>query len=142
MSSLSCARSTSVTLHDDIGGDDGIRAVLRTLYDQLFDDPMVGFLFAGRDKLHLVEQQVRFTARFLGGPDRYEGKPLPAAHATLPLLPGHFDRRHHLLGLALVAHAVPAHVAARWLEIDESLRSSVLASGEGARELTRKPEGG
>ena len=129
-----------MSLYDDIGGEEPIRAVLRTLYDQLFDDVMVGFLFAGKDKEHIVEQQVRFTARFLGGPARYEGKPLPEAHAALPLLPGHFDRRHHLLRLALEEHAVPAHVAARWLEIDESLRTSVLASGADARDLARKPE--
>ena len=129
-----------MSLYDDIGGDDGIRAVLKTLYDQLFEDLMVGFLFAGKDKAHLIEQQLRFTARFLGGPSRYDGKPLPEAHAKLPLLPGHFDRRHHLLALALEKHAVPKHVAEAWLKIDESLKTSVLASGEGARELARKPE--
>jgi truncated hemoglobin YjbI len=130
-----------VSLYDDIGGEEPIRAVLQTLYDQLFEDVMVGFLFAGKDKRHLVEQQVRFTARFLGGPARYDGKPLPEAHASLPLLPGHFDRRHHLLELALAAHGVAPPVAARWLEIDESLRTSVLASGADARDLARKPEG-
>ena len=129
-----------MTFYDDIGGDDGIRAVLETLYDQLFEDMMVGFLFAGRDKAHLIEQQLRFTARFLGGPSRYDGKPLPEAHAHLPLLPGHFDRRHHLLRLALEKHEVVPHVAAAWLKIDKSLKTSVLASGEEARALARKPE--
>lgn len=127
-----------MSLYDDIGGEPGIRTVLQTLYDALFEDMMVGFLFAGKDKQHLIEQQVRFTARFLGGPARYTGKPLPEAHASLPLLAGHFDRRHHLLRLALESHRVPAHVAAEWLRIDQSLRGSVLASGEEARALARK----
>ena len=90
-----------MSFYDDMGGEPALRAVLRTLYDRLFDDLMVGFLFAGKDKERLIEHQLWFTARFLGGPSRYEGKSIPDAHAALPLLPGHFDRRHHLLAEAL-----------------------------------------
>lgn len=128
----------AVSLYDDIGGDAGIRVVLKTLYDQLFDDPMVGFLFAGKDKAHLIEQQLRFTARFLGSAAPYEGKALPEAHAKLPLLSGHFERRHHLLKLALEKHEVPEHVATEWLRVDRALKGSVLRSGEEARDLARK----
>jgi hemoglobin len=127
------------TLYEAIGGEDAVRAVLQDLYDRLFADPIVGFLFEGKDKAHIVEQQLAFTCRFLGGPQRYEGKPLPTAHAPLPLLPGHFDRRHHLLGIVLRAHHVPDAVREAWLGIDESLRTSVLASGEQAREKAREP---
>jgi len=119
-------------------GEDKVRSVLRSLYDRLFVDPMVGFLFEGKDKVHIVEQQVAFTCRFLGGPQRYAGKPLPEAHAALPLLPGHFDRRHHLLATVLEQHGVPDDVRRAWLRIDESLRPSVLAAGVEAREKTRE----
>ena len=127
------------TPYEAIGGESAVRAVLQALYDRLFVDPMVGFLFAGKDKAHIVEQQLAFTCRFLGGPQRYDGKPLPAAHASLPLLPGHFDRRHHLLGQILREQGVPEEVQRAWLDIDEGLRTSVLASGEQARERTREP---
>jgi hemoglobin len=126
------------TPYEAIGGEEKIRSVLRSLYDQLFVDPMVGFLFAGRDKEHIVEQQVAFTCRFLGGPQRYTGKPLPEAHAALPLLPGHFDRRHFLLARALEDPSVPEEVRRAWLHIDESLRPSVLAAGSEAREKTHQ----
>ena len=102
---------------DDVGGEAGLRAILRTLYDRLFDDLMVGFLFAGKDKAALVEHQLWFTAKFLGGPSRYEGKSMPDAHAHLPLLPGHFDRRHQLLRQTLEDHAVPEHVQREWLRV-------------------------
>jgi truncated hemoglobin YjbI len=128
-----------VSLYDDIGGEPAIRAVLRTLYDRLFADLLVGFLFAGKDKETLIEHQLWFTARFLGGPSRYEGRPLPEAHAALPLLPGHFDRRHHLLAEALAEHRAPAHVADEWLRVDASLRTAVLRSGEDARDRARRP---
>jgi hemoglobin len=125
------------TLYEAAGGEAKVRAVLTSLYDQLFDDPIVGFLFQGKDKAHIVEQQVAFTCRFLGGPQRYEGKSLPEAHASLPLLPGHFDRRHHLLAQALERQDVPETVRLAWLRIDQGLRTSVLSTGVQARERTR-----
>jgi truncated hemoglobin YjbI len=130
-----------MSLWDDAGGEQGVRRVLRALYDELFEDVMVGFLFAGKDKEKIVEQQVWFTARFLGGPqDRYHGRPLPEAHASLPLLPGHFDRRHHLLREILVKQGVAAHVREAWLRIDQNLKTSVLKSGAEARERARRED--
>jgi hemoglobin len=126
------------TAYEAIGGEEKVRAVLQRLYDRLFVDPMVGFLFEGKDKAHIVEQQLAFTCSFLGGPQRYEGKPLPEAHAPLPLLPGHFDRRHHMLAQVLAELNVPEEVRSVWLRIDEGLRTSVLASAEEAREKTRE----
>jgi truncated hemoglobin YjbI len=102
----------------------------------------VGFLFEGKDRAHIVEQQVAFTCAFLGGPQRYTGKPLPEAHAALPLLPGHFDRRHRLLEQVLVELGVSGPVKELWLRIDESLRPSVLAAGTEARAATRSGTGG
>jgi hemoglobin len=125
------------SLYEAVGGEDAVRSILASLYDRLFVDPIVGFLFEGKDKAHIVEQQVAFTCRFLGGPQRYDGKALPAAHAALPLLPGHFDRRHHLLAIVLTDQSVPDDVKRAWLHIDESLRSSVLAAGKDARDRTR-----
>ncbi|MDP9148325.1 MAG: group 1 truncated hemoglobin [Myxococcota bacterium] len=128
-----------MTPYEAIGGEAKIRAVLQKLYDALFDDPMVGFLFHGKDKAHLVEQQLAFTCAFLGGPQRYGGRSLPEVHSGLPLLPGHFDRRHWLLRQALDEHEVAEDVKAAWLRIDEGLRASVLASGEDARARAREP---
>jgi hemoglobin len=127
------------TLYEAVGGEPAVRAILQALYDKLFSDPMVGFLFEGKDKAHIVEQQLSFTCRFLGGPQRYGGKPLPEAHARLPLLPGHFDRRHFLLAQTLDEQRVPEEAKRMWLSIDESLRPSVLGAGDEAREKTRMP---
>jgi hemoglobin len=127
-----------MTLYEAMGGEPRVRAVLRSLYDKLFVDPMVGFLFDGKDKEHIIEQQVAFTCRFLGGPHVYTGRSLPLTHAALPLLPGHFDRRHRLLEQVLAEQNVPAEVSRAWLQIDESLRSSVLAAAEAARAKTRE----
>lgn len=130
--------SATRSLYDELGGEPVLRRVLRALYDRLFDDLMVGFLFEGKDKEKLIEHQLHFTARFLGGPSAYTGKSMPDAHAHLPLLPGHFDRRHQILREVLTAHAVPEAVRAEWLRVDQSLRIAVLKSGEAARERARR----
>jgi hemoglobin len=126
------------TPYDTIGGEAHVRAVIEILYDRLFEDPVVGFLFEGKDKGHIVEEQVVFTCSFLGGPQRYSGKPLPEAHAKLPLLAGHFDRRHLLLAQVLEQRGVPQDVCTEWLRIDAALRPSVLAAGEDARRKTHE----
>ena len=128
------------TLYDAVGGEAKVEAVLRALYDRLFVDPIVGFLFEGKDKDRIVLQQTAFTCAFLGGSQRYRGLPLPEAHAGLPLLAGHFDRRHRLLEHVLTEQGVDADAAREWLKIDEALRTSVLAAGEAARAATRLPE--
>jgi len=125
----------STSLYDEIGGEEGLRRVLVALYDRLFEDTMIGFFFAGKDKAELVEHQLWFTARFLGGPNRYAGRSLPDAHAALPILPGHFARRHQILSEVLEAHHVPEAVRAEWLRVDQSLRHAVIKSGEEARRL-------
>jgi hemoglobin len=122
-------------------GEAKVRAVLQALYDRMFVDPIVGFLFEGKDKARIVEAQVALTCAFLGGPQRYEGKPLPEAHASLPLLPGHFDRRHHLLAEVMEELRVPEDAREMWLQVDAGLRGSVLAAGEIAREKSREPHG-
>jgi truncated hemoglobin YjbI len=127
----------SASLYDEIGGEAGLRRVLRTLYDRLFDDPMIGFFFAGKDKEKLIEHQLWFTARFLGGPSRYEGRSLPDAHAALPILSGHFDRRERILREVLEQHGVPEAVRDEWLRVDQSLRHAVIKSGAEARDKAR-----
>ena len=127
------------TPFEAIGGETRVRAVVQRLYERLLVDPMVGFLFEGKDLNRIVDHQVAFTCAFLGGPTQYTGKPLPEAHAHLPLLKGHFDRRHHVLEEVLVEQGVPSPVVRLWLDIDESLRASVLRAGREARDKTREP---
>ncbi|MCC6648775.1 MAG: hypothetical protein IT374_24820 [Polyangiaceae bacterium] len=108
-----------------------IEAVLRALYDRMFDDPIVGFFFVGKDRDHIVMAQVPLVRRMLGERGvSYDGKPIPEAHAELPILPGHFDRRHFLLAEVLRERGVPDEVRARWLEVDRGFRDAVLKLGD------------
>ena len=117
------------TFFERAGGEQGIRAAVQPLYERLFADPMVGFLFAGHDLQRIVDQQVIFTSRMLGADVPYEGKPLPEAHQASPILPGHFDRRHWLLREVLLSRGMEESAREAWLRLDLALRPVILKQG-------------
>lgn len=109
-----------------IGGEDGLRTVLRDFYNRLYADVMIGYLFRPHDKAQLVESQLQFTGRAIGGPVTYEGKTLRAAHQGLNIREGQFWRRHQILKEVLADHAVDAEVQRIWIELDIKLKPSVV----------------
>lgn len=118
---------------DQLGGLDGLRRILADFYDRLYADILIGFFFQPHPKEHLVEMQTRFMGRALGGAVEYTGKPVREAHEALPILPGHFDRRHAILRQVLEDHGVPDEAKRAWLTLDLRLRPLILRTGEEAR---------
>jgi hemoglobin len=115
---------TKANLFAVIGGD-ALRAVIVDFYDRIFDDIMIGFLFIGKDKQHLIDREWEFTAHFLGGPVAYTGRPIKAAHAKSPIFGGHFERRLQILRNTLNKHNVHTEVAQAWIDHQLALRSQV-----------------
>lgn len=114
-------------LFDRIGGD-ALRRVLEDFYERVFADPMIGFLFEGKNKQRLVQKEWEMTARLLGATEiRYTGRPMPQAHAQSPILGGHFERRRQILEDTLADHGVDAEVRAAWLDHTRALRPQVTA---------------
>jgi hemoglobin len=111
-------------LFDRIGGE-RLREVIADFYTRLFHDPMIGFLFAGKDRKRLIDKEWEFTAGLLGADVAYTGRPIRAAHARSPILGGHFERRLQILRETLEAHEVDAAVRERWLAHTEALRDQV-----------------
>jgi hemoglobin len=127
-------------LCEQAGGVEGLRAVLRTFYDAVYDDVMIGYLFDGIDKERLIAREAELTARLLG--DRavaYTGQPMRAAHARHHILSGHFARRLQLLKQAMEAHGLPAPVRAAWVAHTEALRPQVVTAGSCAQEPAENP---
>ena len=115
-----------MTLFDQLGGD-RLRAVIVDFYQRVFDDVMIGFLFVGKDRARLIDREWEMAARMLGADVRYQGRPLREAHARVPILGGHFDRRLQLLKDALAAHDVPVAVQDALVAHTVALRSQVTA---------------
>lgn len=110
-------------LMDRIGGLEGLRRVVTSFYDAVFDDVMIGFFFRGLNKASLIDREVELAARMLGAEHiEYTGRPLQKAHARHPIMGGQFDRRTQLLREAMQRHDVPPEVQEAWIEHTERLR--------------------
>jgi hemoglobin len=114
------------TLFEKIGAE-RLRAVLVDFYDRVFDDIMIGFLFAGKDKQRLIDKEWEFAAALLGAKVAYTGKPMTKAHAASPILGGHFERRQQLLRDTLADHKVSAEVVDAWIQHNDRLRQQITA---------------
>lgn len=115
-----------MSLFEAAGGEAGIKAVLRTFYDAVFDDVMIGFFFARADKERLIQKEYELTAAALGAPGvSYTGKKMGAAHAGRGIFGGQFERRQQLLREALERHGVPLEVREAWMAHAESLRDQI-----------------
>ncbi len=114
-----------MTLYERIG-DELVRRAITVFYERAFADGVLAHFFFGKDRAHITSQQVDFAASMLGGPTRYRGKPLGAAHKDLAIRGPHFARRQVLMREVLVEVGVPAALRDEWLAREESLRSLIV----------------
>ncbi len=107
-------------------GRDGVRAVVADFYDRVFRDVMIGFMFQGKDKQHLIEREWEFACGFLGDPDiKYAGRPLRTAHASHTIFGGHFERRLQILRETMRDHDVDPEVQQAWIDHTNALRGQI-----------------
>ena len=107
-------------------GSDKLRSVITDFYSRLFGDLMIGFLFEGKNRQHLIDREYEFTAGFLGNKDvKYTGRSMRTAHAQSPIFGGHFERRLQILRETLRDHAVDAEVQQVWIDHTLALRAQI-----------------
>lgn len=115
----------SSELFDRIGAE-ALRAVIRDFYDRVFPDVMIGFMFRGKDKQHLIDREYELAAALLGAPGvTYSGRPMRVAHAQHTIFGGHFERRLQIMRETMRDHAVDAEVQQVWLDHQNALRSQI-----------------
>lgn len=113
-----------MTLFERIGGD-ALRAVIADFYDRVFRDVMIGFMFEGKNKPHLIEREWELAAALLGGDVKYTGRPMRTAHAQHTIFGGHFERRLQILKETMRDHAVDPEVQQVWIDHTNALRSQI-----------------
>jgi len=107
-------------------GEAKLRAVLADFYDRVFADVMIGFLFQGKDRAHLVEREYELTAKLLGAPGvTYRGLPMRTAHGKHTIFGGQFERRLQILKETLEDHGVDPEVRRVWIEHTLALRPQI-----------------
>jgi hemoglobin len=115
----------SSVLFDRIGGA-ALRAVLTDFYARVFGDVMIGFMFQGKDRRHLIDREYELTAALLGAPDvTYTGRPMRTAHAQHSIFGGQFERRLQILRETLRDHGVDPDVQQAWIDHQLALRSQI-----------------
>ena len=113
---------------EDLGGEVALRRVVDIFVDRVFSDVMIGFIFTGKNRGRLREMEYQLAAEQLGGPVSYSGRSMRSAHAPLPIMGGHFDRRRQILINTLRDCEVPATIQRVWIEHVDALRADVLGA--------------
>jgi truncated hemoglobin YjbI len=114
-----------MTLYQRIG-EQKISEAVTNFYDKAFHDHIIGHFFFGKNKEDLTKKQISFAINFLGGPKRYQGRSLEAAHAEFSIRNAHFDRRQTLMREVLEQMELPKHDIDEWLVMEDSLRRLIV----------------
>jgi len=79
------------SLYTRLGGMPAIRAVVHDFTGRVGADQRVNAFFRGVDLAHFEQELSDQICQTAGGPCRYTGRTMPAAHAGLALSDAHFD---------------------------------------------------
>ncbi|MGK5084064.1 group 1 truncated hemoglobin [Bdellovibrionota bacterium FG-1] len=121
------SRAQLTLLYSHIGGEAGLRAILRDFYQQLSKDILVGFFFDGKDLNQIADTQANFLMRAMGAIPSYSGKAPAQAHEHLaPILGGHFDRRLRVLEQLLRAHGLSDEAIQIWVQFENAFREAIV----------------
>lgn len=113
--------------YDRIGGAPAVTAVVDEFYRRLVVDEQVGHFFERVPLSGLKRHQVLMLTKVLGGPDRYDGRSLDAAHAGLGITDSDYDRVVMHLVDCLTEAGVPDDVLGRAGEVLTAVRPSIVA---------------
>lgn len=107
------AQDDEPTLHELVGGADGVERVVAGLYRRVLADLELAPFFANSDIDALMRHQRELIAEALGGPSAYTGRSLREAHAGLDITLDHFRSLMSHLGEAMTECGVAPAVIAR-----------------------------
>jgi hemoglobin len=81
-----------VSAYERLGEENGIRGAVDDFYRRVLDDPALTHYFEGVDVAGLRAHQAALLIQVTGGPARYDGRDMAAAHEGLGITPEDFDR--------------------------------------------------
>lgn len=119
----------SKSLYEEIGGEAAVDAAVGVFYQKVIADDRIKHFFDGVDMERQAQKQKAFLTLAFGGPNRYDGRHMRAAHAKLVrrgLDDEHFDAVIEHLGATLVELGVPQHLIEQAAAIAQSVRPDVL----------------
>ncbi|MDX1982573.1 MAG: group 1 truncated hemoglobin [Bryobacteraceae bacterium] len=122
--------STTITLFEQLGGQDAVEAAVDNFYRKVLADDRVSHFFEDVDMDRQRGKQKAFLTMAFGGPHNYTGKDMRAGHAHLVakgLNDSHVDAIIELLGATLREMGVAEDLIGQVAAIAESTRNDVLS---------------
>jgi methyl-accepting chemotaxis protein len=125
-------------IYDRLGGHGSIVAAIDGLYEGILADSELTGFFANTDIDWLKRQQVAFVGSALGGPERYRGRSMREAHATLGIRERHFTKVAGHLTAALENLGVDDKLIAEVIAAVAPLAEDIVTPGAAARRAGAK----
>ena len=122
------AQAEQTSVYEAIGGRAALTAAVDDFYGRLLTDPVLGPLFPRGAGARHRAYVITILGEALGGPERYRGPDLTAAHRGLGISDAHFDQAAVHLYATLDALSVPRHLADHIVGIVAGLRPAVVTS--------------
>lgn len=101
------------------------RGVIDRFVDRMFDDMIVGFLFAGKNREGIKRFEYEHAAGTLGADVSYGGRPIVPLHRALKINKGQFRRRLAILRQELDRSGLPPEVSAAWIAAQARLEPAI-----------------
>lgn len=118
------------SLYEQIGGEAAVDAAVDLFYKKVLADARIKHFFEGVDMEKQARMQKGFLTFAFGGPNKYTGRGMTAAHKKLVeekgLNDSHYDAVVENLGATLYDLGVPNDLIGQAAAIAESVREAVL----------------
>ena len=115
-----------ISVYQAIGGRTALAAAVDDFYGRLLADPVLGPFFPGGAGHRAYV--VTILGEALGGPERYRGPDIAAAHGGLGITDAHFDLAAAHLYATLDGLGVPRHLSDHIVGIVAGLRPAVVTA--------------
>lgn len=102
-----------------------VRAVVDRFVDRMFDDFIIGFLFAGKDRERIRQHEFEHAARVLGADLPYTGRNIPELHRPMKINAGQFRRRLAILRGEIERAGLPDDIGAVWIEAQQRMERQI-----------------
>jgi hemoglobin len=120
--------TTMISVYQAIGGRAALTAAVDDFFGRLLADPVLSPFFPGGVGPRHRAYMVTILGEALGGPERYRGPGLAAAHGGLGITDAHFDRTAAHLHDTLDGLGVPGHLTDHIISIVAGLRPAVVTA--------------
>ena len=123
---MAAQASSDKSLYEQLGGKESIRMVMDDFVVRLKADPRIGDQFAATNAERLASQLTDQVCEATGGPCKYVGLDMKAAHAGITITKAHFNALVEVLQTSMDAHNVPFDIQLEVLSMLAPMHRDVI----------------